>query len=84
MTVVSPLSTQKQWTIIFLWSQRRTRGDATGIERYNRTIAVRNSPLTARSRSLLGWFLEPAHDYSLARGHQQFVGMSGGLLIAIH
>lgn len=31
-----------------------------------------------------GWFLEPAYDYSFARGHQQSVGMSGGLLIAIH
>jgi hypothetical protein len=30
-----------------------------------------------------GWFLEPAYDYSFARGHQQSTGMSGGLLIAI-
>jgi hypothetical protein len=31
-----------------------------------------------------GWFLEPAYDYSFAGGHQQSVGVSGGLLIAIH
>ena len=31
-----------------------------------------------------GWFLEPAYDYSFERGHQQSIGMSGGLLIAIH
>jgi hypothetical protein len=31
-----------------------------------------------------GWFLEPAYDYSFGRGHQQSIGMSGGLLIAIH
>jgi hypothetical protein len=31
-----------------------------------------------------GWFLEPAYDYSFTRGHQQSVGMSGGLLIAIN
>lgn len=31
-----------------------------------------------------GWFLEPAYDYSFARGHQQSIGMSGGLLIAIY
>jgi hypothetical protein len=31
-----------------------------------------------------GWFLEPAYDYSFARGHQQSIGMSGGLLVAIH
>jgi hypothetical protein len=30
-----------------------------------------------------GWFLEPAYDYNFMRGHQQSVGMSGGLLIAI-
>jgi hypothetical protein len=28
-----------------------------------------------------GWFLEPAYDYSFAGGHQQSIGMSGGLLI---
>jgi hypothetical protein len=31
-----------------------------------------------------GWFLEPAYDYSFARGHPQSIGMSAGLLIAIH
>jgi len=31
-----------------------------------------------------GWFLEPAYDYSFARGHQQSVGISAGLLIAIY
>jgi hypothetical protein len=30
-----------------------------------------------------GWFLEPAYDYSFAGGHQQSIGLSGGLLIAI-
>ena len=30
-----------------------------------------------------GWFLEPAYDYGFAGGHQQSIGMSGGLLIGI-
>lgn len=30
-----------------------------------------------------GWYLEPAYDYSFAGGHQQSVGMSAGLLLAI-
>lgn len=30
-----------------------------------------------------GWFLEPAYDYSFAGGHQQSIGMSGGLLIGL-
>ena len=35
-------------------------------------------------RHRFGWFLEPAYDYSFARGHQQSIGMSAGLLIGIH
>jgi hypothetical protein len=30
-----------------------------------------------------GWYLEPAYDYSFARGHQKSIGMSGGLLIGV-
>ena len=30
-----------------------------------------------------GWFLEPAYDYSFAGGHQQSMGLSGGLLILV-
>jgi len=30
-----------------------------------------------------GWFLEPVYDYSFGRGHEQSVGISGGLLIGI-
>jgi len=30
-----------------------------------------------------GCFLEPAYDYSFAGGHQQSIGMSGGILIGI-
>ena len=35
------------------------------------------------SKHRFGWFLEPAYDYSFARGHQQSIAMSGGLLIGI-
>jgi len=30
-----------------------------------------------------GWYLEPAYDYNFARGHEQSIGISAGLLIAI-
>jgi hypothetical protein len=30
-----------------------------------------------------GWYLEPAYDYDFGRGHEQSIGVSGGLLIAI-
>jgi hypothetical protein len=30
-----------------------------------------------------GWYLEPAYDYNFSRGHEQSIGMSAGLLIAI-
>ena len=35
------------------------------------------------SKHRLGWFIEPGYDYSFARGHEQSIGISGGLLIAI-
>lgn len=31
----------------------------------------------------IGWFLEPGYDHTFGRGHEQSVGMSFGLLIAI-
>jgi hypothetical protein len=34
-------------------------------------------------RHRFGWFLEPAYDYSFARGRQQSIGVSVGLLIGI-
>jgi hypothetical protein len=30
-----------------------------------------------------GWYLEPGYEYDFGRGHEQSVGISGGLLIAI-
>lgn len=30
-----------------------------------------------------GWYLEPAYDYSFARGHRKSIGISAGLLIGI-
>ena len=30
-----------------------------------------------------GWFVEPSYTYSFARGHEQSIGVSGGLLIPI-
>jgi len=30
-----------------------------------------------------GWYVEPGYEYNFGRGHEQSVGVSGGLLIAI-
>lgn len=30
-----------------------------------------------------GWYLEPGYEYGFGRGHEQSVGLSGGLLIAV-
>ncbi len=30
-----------------------------------------------------GWYLEPGYDYTFGRGHEQSIGISGGLLISI-
>lgn len=34
-------------------------------------------------RHRFGWYLEPGYEYDFGRGHEQSVGISGGLLIAI-
>lgn len=34
-------------------------------------------------RHKYGWYLEPGYDYNFGRGHEQSVGISGGLLIAV-
>lgn len=38
-------------------------------------------PSPAKHR--FGWYVEPGYDYSFGRGHEQSLGLSGGLLIAI-
>ena len=30
-----------------------------------------------------GWYLEPTYEYNFARGHEQSVGLTGGLLISL-
>jgi hypothetical protein len=35
------------------------------------------------ARHKFGWYLEPGYDYSFGPGHEQSLGISGGLLIAI-
>jgi len=32
----------------------------------------------------LGWYVEPGYEYNFGRGHERSIGMSVGLLIAIH
>jgi hypothetical protein len=58
----------------------------------NETGAVRNSPAVTAvldfmfwpsGKHRFGWFLEPGYDHSFGPGHEQSVGISGGLLIAI-
>jgi hypothetical protein len=34
-------------------------------------------------RHRFGWYVEPTYEYSFARGHEQSVGITGGLLISI-
>jgi hypothetical protein len=35
------------------------------------------------ARHRFGWYLEPGYEYNFGRGHEQALGISGGLLIAI-
>jgi hypothetical protein len=38
-------------------------------------------PSSAKHR--FGWYVEPGYEYNFGRGHEQSLGVSGGLLIAI-
>ena len=38
-------------------------------------------PSSAKHR--FGWYVEPGYEYNFGRGHEQSIGVSGGLLIAI-
>jgi len=35
------------------------------------------------ARRKFGWYLEPGYEYNFGRGHEQSLGISGGLLIAV-
>ena len=36
-----------------------------------------------KGKHKIGWYVEPDYEYSMARGHERSLGVSGGLLIAI-
>jgi hypothetical protein len=36
-----------------------------------------------RAKHRFGWYVEPGYEYNFGRGHEQSLGVSGGLLIAI-
>jgi hypothetical protein len=61
------------------WIHTRTKGvttNAAGGE------AVLDFMFWPSGRHRFGWYLEPGYDYSFGRGHDQSIGISGGLLIA--
>ncbi len=58
-------------------SEGKTTSNAAGVE------AALDFMFWPSKGRRFGWYLEPAYDYSFGRGHEQSVGASGGLLIAI-
>lgn len=62
------------------WIHTRQNGPATN------SVAVEGAAdfmFWPAKKHRFGWYLEPAYDYGLGHGHEQSVGMSGGLLISI-
>jgi hypothetical protein len=45
--------------------------------------AVLDFMFWASAKHRFGWYLEPSYEYNFGRGHEQSLGISGGLLIAI-
>lgn len=63
-----------------LWvhvSENRAITNSPGVE------AVLDFMFWPGRKHRLGWFLEPGYDHTFGRGHEQSVGLSFGLLIAI-
>jgi hypothetical protein len=58
-------------------TEHGTTTDAAGIE------VAADFMFWPSGRHKFGWFLEPAYDYSFGSGHEQSLGISGGLLIGI-
>lgn len=56
---------------------RSTTSNAAGIE------AALDFMIWPSAEHHIGWYLEPAYDYSFGRGHEQSIGISGGLLIGL-
>jgi hypothetical protein len=62
------------------WVHARAQGLTTN------SVSVEVAPdfmfwLSAKHR--FGWYIEPGYEYNFGRGHEQSLGISGGLLIAI-
>jgi len=58
-------------------NENHISGNAVGAE------AIGDFMFWASAKHKFGWYLEPGYDYSFGRGHEQSIGISGGLLIAI-
>jgi hypothetical protein len=58
-------------------SQRGTTMNSFAVE------AVLDFMFWPSGKHRFGWYLEPSYDYNFGRGHEQSIGISGGLLIAI-
>jgi hypothetical protein len=62
------------------WIHSRQNGmgsNAGGVE------AVLDFMYWPSAKRRFGWYVEPGYDYRFGRGHEQSIGVSGGLLIAI-
>jgi hypothetical protein len=62
------------------WVHARNRGVTTNLASIEVAPDFMFWP-SAKRRS--GWYLEPSCEYNFGRGHEQALGISGGLLIAI-
>lgn len=63
-----------------VWSRIRKNGITTNAISGEFALDLMYWPSPAHK---FGWYLEPAYDYTFARGHDQSIGLSVGLLISI-
>jgi hypothetical protein len=62
------------------WVHARTRGVTTN------SVSIEVAPdfmFWPSARHRFGWYIEPGYEYNFGRGHEQSLGITAGLLIAI-
>jgi hypothetical protein len=81
---------KKPWTLSdkveFMFGLGPERVHTTGHGSTNNSVSgevVLDFMFWPSSKHRFGWYLEPSYSYDFGRGHEQSLGMSAGLLIAI-
>ena len=83
MATLSPFSREASMGILFTLP---AVGPCDKIQHETNSVggeAVLDFMFWPSAKHRFGWYLEPGYEYNFGRGHEQSLGISGGLLISI-